>query len=497
MVKLRNNVSLGRLFEGQAVAVIDIGSNSVRLVVYEALNRAPTPLFNEKVLCGLGRDVSTKGKLNIESLDRALAALKRYKGLCDVMKVSRIFAIATAASRDASNGAEFIKAASKIIGQDVRILSGGEEAYYAALGVKSGIYKSEGLVGDMGGGSLELVALTQKNIGEGITMPLGGLALQDKAEKSLEKAQKIVKDHFKKQKLLIENKATTFYAVGGTFRSLAKLHMAETKYPLHVIQNYQIDAKTAIEFCKMVLKQPLSQFKHIEDVSNQRQDLLAFGALVLLEILQAGKFETLIVSALGVREGVLYEALPPDEQKLDPLIEASYEFCVLRSRSTPHAVELCEWSDKAFTTLKIEESEDEKRLRHAACLLADIGWRAHPDYRGNQSLSLISNAAFVGVTHVERAYLALSIYFRHNGMGQESLSHELVNLATPRLLFLAKITGAMMRVAYLISASMPHNLPLTSFEKRDNKIALNLPQSLQMLDGERLQGRVKALGKLL
>jgi exopolyphosphatase / guanosine-5'-triphosphate,3'-diphosphate pyrophosphatase len=470
----------GLLYPHKSVAVIDIGSNSVRLVVYEALTRAPTPLFNEKVLCGLGQDVTTTGALNLDAMNRAYAALSRFKALCDVMKVSKTYAIATAAARDASNGAAFIAKASAIIGQQIRLLSGADEAKYAALGVISGVYSPDGIVGDMGGGSLELIDIKAL---QGITLPLGGLALQDRAGKNLDKAEDIIKASFKKQSLLKNGKV--FYAVGGTFRALAKLHIEETGYPLHVIHNYTLSAKTAIEFCKKLVKNP----PKLEGESS-RQSLLPYGALLLAQIMQ--EFESVVFSALGVREGLLYEELTHEERAKDPLIEAASEFCKLRSRSPEHARELINW-----TSGLIVETPSETRLRHAACLLSDIGWRAHPDYRGDQSLNIIANAAFVGLNHAERAYLALAIYFRHNGLGEESVSHKLVSLTTPRLFEQARVLGAMMRVAYLISGAMGGTLSHTKLVFEEGKISLNLPPDLTGLKGEKLTSRLKFLGKLL
>lgn len=472
----------GLLYPNQSVAVIDIGSNSVRLVVYEALTRAPTPLFNEKVLCGLGQDVTTTGALNKLAMERAYAALSRFKALCHVMKVSKIYAIATAAARDASNGAEFIRKASTIISQEIRLLSGEDEAKYAALGVISGVYNPNGIVGDMGGGSLELIDLHDL---QGVTLPLGGLALQDRAGKNLDKADDIIKASLKKNVLL--KKGKVFYAVGGTFRAIAKLHIDESLYPLHVIHNYTLSAKTAIEFCKKLIKQPAKL-----SLEGSRQMLMPYGAMLLANILLEGKFDSVVFSALGVREGLLYEELCPEERIKDPLIQAAHEFCLLRSRSSEHARELVLWTD-GF----IDETPHETRLRHAACLLSDVGWRAHPDYRGDQSLNIIANAAFVGLNHAERAYLALAIYFRHNGLGDESLSHKLVTLTTPRLLEQARVLGGLMRVAYLISGAMGGTLPQAKLEINGKKIKLTLPHTLKGLEGEKLTGRIKALSKLL
>src|SRR5580704_3791328 len=183
----------GRIDNGPPIAVIDIGSNSVRLVVYEGLTRSLTPIFNEKVLAGLGREVQTTGLLAKDAVDKALAALTRFRALCDAMRVGEAFAIATAACRDARNGADFVAQAEKICRVPVTVLSGRREAELSALGVISGIHGPDGVVGDLGGGSLELTDVRGTRTKSGLTLPLGGLALQDLSEKSLAKAEKIVR----------------------------------------------------------------------------------------------------------------------------------------------------------------------------------------------------------------------------------------------------------------------------------------------------------------
>jgi exopolyphosphatase/guanosine-5'-triphosphate,3'-diphosphate pyrophosphatase len=148
----------------------------------------------------------------------------------------------------------------------------------------------------------------------------------------------------------------------------------------------------------------------------------------------------------------------------------------------------------------IDEAADEKRLRHAACLLADIGWRAHPDYRGEQSLNIISHAAFVGVDHPGRAFLALTVFFRHAGLAalaDDELSPHVRELANPRILDHARILGATMRVAYLVSGAMPGVLPSTPLVVERSKLKLKLRGPYANLAGERLFGRLKQLARLI
>ncbi|QIB32496.1 exopolyphosphatase [Ancylobacter pratisalsi] len=483
------------LVTGAPVAVIDIGSNSVRLVVYERLTRSPTPIFNEKASCGLGREVATTGQLNAEAVEKALTTLRRFRVLCDRMGVGRLFVLATAAARDASNGPEFVKACADICRTEVELLSGKREAQLSALGVLSGVHRANGLVGDLGGGSLELADLHGHRIGSGVTFPLGGLALQDTSGRSLKKAEKIVKDTLAKEPHLEHLKGRTFYAVGGTWRAVARLHMFQRGYPLHVMHGYVIPAKEALEFVRLVRRVPIETLSRIDTVSAMRRPLLAYGAVVLENIIRIGKPSSIYISAQGVREGLLYELLGDEEQQADPLITATAELNEIRSRSPRHGWELIEWTDRFMASSGIDENLEEKRLRHAACLLADIGWRAHPDYRGEQSLNLIAHAAFIGLDHPGRAFLALAIYYRHMGLVDEDLSPRIRELVSARLLDRARILGAAMRVGYILSAAMPGTLPISPLTVTRGKLVLQLKGELAPLGNDRLLNRLRALAR--
>jgi exopolyphosphatase / guanosine-5'-triphosphate,3'-diphosphate pyrophosphatase len=488
----------GRLDVGRPLAIIDIGSNSVRLVAYEGLTRAPTPIYNEKVLCGLGRHVASTGRLDEEAVERALRALARFRVLCDTMGVSETIVLATAAARDAQNGPAFLEAAAAACGCRVELISGPREAELSAFGVISGFHRPDGIVGDMGGGSLELVDVVGHSVGEGITMPLGGLALQDMSGGSLKKAQRIVRDTLQRApRQLGRMRGRTFYAVGGTWRALARLHQAARDYPLHVMQGYTIQPADGLDFLQLVERSDAKTLKDIDTVSEARRPLLSYGAVVLEEIIRLGQPREVAVSALGVREGLLFDRLDPEARRLDPLIAAAADLNLLRSRSPTHGEELWDWTDRFVSSIGLPETEDESRCRHAACLLADIGWRAHPDYRGEQSLNLIAHAAFVGLDHPGRAYLALSIFFRHEGINPEKASPRLTALAGSRLVERARLLGALMRVAYPISVAMEGILPQTPLLARGGTVVLQLPRRMAPLANERLVNRLRPLGRLV
>jgi exopolyphosphatase/guanosine-5'-triphosphate,3'-diphosphate pyrophosphatase len=469
----------------------------VRLVIYEALTRAPAPIFNEKVLAGLGREVQTTGLLAPDAIETALTALIRFRMLCDIQHVRKIWAVATAASRDARNGPAFIRRAERICRTPIKILSGKREAYLTALGVVSGMYNPDGLVGDLGGGSLELVDVNGSRVRAGLSLPLGGLALQDVAGRSLKKAERFVRRTFKDVDILKEGEGRTFYAVGGTWRALARLHMWQTGYPFPVMHHYRIAAREALEFARLVHRVDTETLSKIEVVNAARRPLLAYAALVMENLVSAIRPKDVVISVLGVREGLLYSLLTDKERARDPLLQAAADFNLLRSRSPRHGEELIDWTDRFMASSGIEETADERRLRHAGCLLGDIGWRAHPDYRGEQSMNIIANGAFIAIDHPGRAYLALSVYFRHAGLREEDLSPRLRELATTRMLDRARVLGAAMRVAYLLTAGQSGVLKHTPMRVADHKLLLTLSGKYSRLASDRLYRRLRQCARLV
>ena len=481
---------------GTPVAIVDIGSNSVRLVAYESLVRALTPIFNEKFFCGLGKGVATTGLLAPEAMDRAVTALRCFRVLCRNMGIADVQVLATAATRDAKNGADFLEAAAEAIGADIELIGGKREAELSALGVASSFHKADGVVGDLGGGSLELIEVRKMRLGRGVSLPLGGLALADMSRNSPKRAVKIAREYVSKTMPVKALNGRTFYAVGGTWRALAKLQMRQRNYPLNVMHGYVIPAAEAGAFAGLVERVDAEALSSIAAVSSARRPLLSYGAVVLDEIIRQGRPKEIVISAHGVREGLLFERLDAGQRGHDPLLAAAEQLNLLRSRSPGHGTDLGAWTDTFMKSAQLEETGEDKRLRRAACLLADIAWRAHPDYRGDQALNMIANGTFVGVDHPGRGYLALAVTYRHISI-DEDVSPQLRALVSARLLDRARILGAAMRVAYLVSAAMAAVLPPSSLRCHGHKLVLSLPPELGDLASERLVARLRQLAKLI
>jgi exopolyphosphatase/guanosine-5'-triphosphate,3'-diphosphate pyrophosphatase len=490
-----------RALDLEPIGVIDIGSNSVRLVVYEGAVRSPTPIFNEKVLCGLGRNLATTGHLGGEAVERTLEALRRFRAVARVLKVKNLKAFATAAVRDAGDGEIFIARGEKACGVKIEILSGEREARLAAQGIRMGFLDPDGVAGDLGGGSLELIDIAGDVLNEAVTLPLGGLRLIDQTGGKTEEALKVTDDQLERINWLAKGRGRPFYAVGGTWRALAKLHMEQTQYPLRIMQGYTIPTREAIQFCESVRRtKKIASLPGIEEVARARREVLPFGALVLERLLRQLQPSAVVFSVHGVREGLLYGLLPAHERNKDPLLSFCEEFARQRSRSLAHALELCDWTDQLFEKKGLDETVQERRLRHAACLVSDVGWRVHPDYRGEQSLDKIAHAGMSGIDHPGRIFLGLAVYFRHAGAqnaGTDGLPEQLLARIDRRTLKRARIVGGALRAAHMISIGMPGIIDETRLAYEGDKLVLTLPRQHEDLDCERLRRRFESLAAVL
>ena len=460
---------------------------------------ASSPSSTKKRCAGSAARFSRTGLLAPDAVAKALTSLRRFRALCRIQKVGRVYAIATAACRDATNGADFIAKAERICGARIQILSGPREAKLSALGVVSGVHNPDGIVGDLGGGSLELIDVHGNRVRSGVTLPLGSLALQDLADKSLKRAERIVRDELSDVAQLKAGRGRTFYAVGGTWRALARIHIVQSGYPLRVMHGYSIPAADALDFAQRLRRlAAANMLANIEIIADARRPLLTYAALVLEYIIRVARPKTIVFSTFGVREGLLYEMLPPSERARDGFICAAQTLNGLLSRSARHAEELVGWTDRLVRVVKLRETEEDRRLRHAACLLSDIGWRVHPDHRGEETLSLITNGNFGSVSHQGRAFVALSVFYRYAGLSEENEPPETIrNLVPPAMDERARILGAAFRVAHLISAARTGVLPATHFRSRGRKLMLVFEHRMVDLVADRVGSRFKQLARLV
>lgn len=475
------------------VAIVDIGSNSVRLVIYKSFSRTPAVVHNEKAICAIGRNMVTTGELHDEGIVLALEALGRFRMLADAHQAELRDAVATAAARDASNGQAFVRKAEAVWGGPIRILSGEEEARLAAEGVVAGIPAADGLVADLGGGSLDMVTVKAGKTGAATTLPFGPLRLMDVAGGDADKARDVVDDGLDVLDGLGPLEGRSLYAVGGVWRSFARVDIEETGYPLHVLHNYEIPRSRALKLCKVVSQLSRKSLDRMKIVSRRRAEALPYGAVVLERLLLATGLKDVVISAYGVREGLLYEQLPAEERARDPLIAFAAAANQRLSRAPAHADEMFEWLSPVFP----DEDAALRRVRHAVCLFSDVGWRRHPDDRALGAFNQVLTAPFTGATHRARALIASAIYHRYSG--DEDFPRE---MALRRLLSeedgeLALRTGLAARFAFALSSSAVGELRHYKLRMTPTRVLLEVSRRREMIAGEPVQKRLGALAAVL
>ncbi|MCX7280071.1 MAG: Ppx/GppA family phosphatase [Alphaproteobacteria bacterium] len=475
---------------GGAVAIVDIGSNSVRLVVYEAQNRVAATLQNEKSICAIGRDMVTTGCLHAEGCAAALEALARFRLIADGLNVEIRDAVATAAARDASNGAEFIRRAEAAWGRPIRILAGEEEARIAAEGVVAGIPDADGLAADLGGGSLDMVSVKGGKTGNAYTLPFGPLRLMDQSKGDPDKARDIVDRGLKNIPGL---SAPALYAVGGIWRSFARVDMEEHNYPLHVLQHYTIPRWRALRLCRLLAGLSKDSVRKIKVVSKRRAESLPYGAVVLERLLEAGDIKDVVISAYGLREGLLYAALAPEERGKNPLVEYARAANARAARVPVHAHEMLDWTAPLFDG----DSQLDAHIREASALFSDVAWRRHPDDRALGAFGQVLTAPFAGASHRYRALIAASVFHRYSGDEDVPQSMALSGLLEKEDEKRALVLGLAWRFAFSLSASAAGELSNYRLRMTPSKVILEVPTRREAIAGEPVQKRLGELAGAL
>lgn len=468
--------------------IIDIGSNSVRLVVYDQLGRAPLPRFNEKSLCRLGEGLAQTGMIAAEGFRRTVEAARRFSAIADAMGVTRLDATATEAIRRASNGKDLVEAIHAEAGVKVRILTGAEEARFATLGVISGFFRPVGLVGDMGGGSLEIAEALDDRVGEHwISLPLGALPVEALMQDGGDAKRRI--DALLAESLPSTFTQPTFFAVGGGWRAFAKAQMLAAKAPVQVVHGYRISTTEVRTFAKTLLRLPPAKLAELAGVPRRRARTLPAAALVLDRVLKHLAPEHVVFSALGLREGWLYSQLPQEERYLDPLIEGAQLVGLPWARVPGFAQALVQWTANLF----LDEGPADTRLRVALCALSDLGWRDHVDVRAEECFRRVLQFPFIGIEHAERAFLAFAIHARYAGRVDAPWLSPAIKLLSGEVRRRAEILGRAILLAYRLSGGMPTVLASSRVVIGPNRLRLEVGRSARVPDSEAVSERLSLL----
>lgn len=486
----------GHLKDGQEAAVIDVGSNSVRLVVYRIDGRAMTPVLNEKVMAGLGRDLPRTGALSRDGAEAAVRALKRFASLIEALGVRDAFPVATAAVREASDGRAFAARVEDETGLALRILDGADEARLSALGVSAGAPDAKGVVGDLGGASLELVEIGSSGPKRGETFALGPLTLAREDGFDYGRVTKQVNEQLNGARAL-KRRGGDFYAVGGAWRALGRIDMAFRNHPIGVLHHYEMSRGEVLKLADVVRKQSRRSLERLEEAAAKRAETLPYAAAVLERIMEIGEFERVVLSALGLREGVLVERMSPAVLATHPLIAAAEALAGRWSRQREFGVALEHWITPMFEKREPTFSASRDRvLRGAAARMADVGGPLHPDQRVEIMFDLILRAPLAAIAHDERAFLAAAIHHRYTKAPPRHADAYLRLLNEDQQAAAAAL-GAALRLGADVSGRSETLLASFECAPVDGTLVLRVKKKAQHLATETAQRRLEAVAQAL
>ncbi|MBT3358784.1 MAG: exopolyphosphatase [Rhodospirillales bacterium] len=474
------------------IGVIDIGSNTVRLVIYEAPTRLPFPLFNEKAQCGLGRSMARTGRLDTQGVEAARIALGRFVLLAEATGVDHLELVATAAVREASDGPEFVEDIEKRFGVKVDVIDGAEEAQLAARGVLSGVPNADGLLGDLGGGSLDLVVLEKGKFGRCETFPLGHLRLAEGGRTPAE-ASGMAAEYLEREKWLDEIKGRNLYALGGSWRAVAGVLLDRLDWPLHVIDNFSISPDEALDRLDYVARIDPKSWPRAGRISRRRVGSLPFAASALEMLIRRTNPARVIFSGFGMREGRMLSCLPEEVRRQDPLIAGCAGHAERSGRFSVHGEEITAWMEPLFTDTDADASG--VRLRTAASLLSDISWSVHPDYRGENAFHRVLRLPFAGLSHEDRVELALAVFVRYGGDLSSNILSRPMSLLGERGSMRAVAVGRALHLAHTLSGGAPGLLSKTCLRRKRNRVVLDLGTDGALFQSEAVERRLGRLAK--
>ncbi|GLR65607.1 exopolyphosphatase [Acidocella aquatica] len=475
-------------------AVVDLGSNSVRLVIYEGEARNPVQIFNEKAVIRLAKGMTKTGRLDEAALEQTGTVLRRYAAIARAMGASPFDVLATSAVRDAENGAEFVKLMTRRL-PDMRInvLSGEQEAALSAEGVLCGIPGADGVLADLGGGSLELVRLESGRVGQAATIPVGVIRLADRSGGDLLKARAIMTAELERTPFIGDAAGRDLYLSGGAFRALARIHIAQTGYPLNMVHHYTIGREEARDLAGVVSEAGRKLIERMPGVPRRRIEDLPYAAVILRRLLRSSGVNRVVFSANGLREGWFARLMPPEIRDEDPLLAAGRDLTRGTMRDAKLPPELISWTNPLFPG----ETGPQRRLREAACWLSDIGSHEHPEYRAEQAFLRVLRQAGIGLDHHARAFLALTMALRYEAPPDAAFLAPARSLLDMHATRRAETLGIALRLAYTLSAGTPQLLAGTSLTIAPDRLILGLAEANGVFAGDAVLRRLDRLAQML
>jgi exopolyphosphatase / guanosine-5'-triphosphate,3'-diphosphate pyrophosphatase len=422
------------------LAVIDCGSNSFRLVVFTYTDRwwKRTDEIHESVRVGEGLDAT--GELQEEPMERALETLELYAHFCRATRIEAIRPVATSAIRDAANQAQFLRRARERSGLDVEVLSGREEARFGYLAAINSTTLSQGVVLDLGGGSMQLTRVEDRRAADARSWPLGAVRMTERllpGERTKRKQIKALRDHVAAQ---IQSAAWVgeggrLTGIGGTVRNLAAAAQLAAGLPSYGIQGYRITREALGELIERFAEMTAAERGEVAGIKASRGDLILAGALVVDTVMEAGGFGVLEATDAGLREGVFFETLLAE--RAEPLFSDVRESTV-RNLAAQYDTDFAHADHVAALALTLWDAlaaagvhrgdPKERELLWATGVLHDIGMAIDYDDHHKHSRYLILSAGLPGYSPRETALIGQAARYHRKGtpaLGEfESLARE-------------------------------------------------------------------------
>lgn len=471
------------MVDTRRVAIIDIGSNSVRLVVYAGPARAPQPIFNEKLMVGLGANLATSGRIEEPGYSRAIEGLSRFKMLVAAMGITDVRCVATAAVRDASNGADFIRSA-KAVGHDIQLLPGRDEARAAGYGVISAFPDADGIVADLGGGSLELVRVHGGTTAHHSSFPFGVLRLDALAHEHGKGFAKTIRRAIAAAGWPGVDAGLPLYLVGGSLRALARYDMLVTRDTMPIVSGHVMATHAALNLHRRLRQLGHGELERLKGLSSARVSTIPAAASLLVPLIAQLQSSALIISASGLREGLLFQDLPPDVRARDPLLVATAAEGRRIARFAPIGAAMNAWIAPLFS----DDGPADNRLRQAACHLCEAAISANPDFRAERAAELALHGAWLGIDMVERKILAQTLFTSAGGSGRLFSDASLDTRMS-----LAWQWGLAIRLALRLSGGTAGIFASSRLSCDDRELTLRFDSASAAMMGEQVQRRLNQL----
>ena len=456
--------------------------------------RVPRLIYSEKVFCSLAKNLEIDNKIPKKNFKQAINVIKRFYKIAADIGSNEVIIFATAAVREAENGVKLKKEIESITKKEMIVLSENDEVKLSSQGVLSSFPNANGIIADLGGGSLELSFVINGVIQNYRSLKIGVVRFLNLFLKDKNGFEKSIKKELNKITWFKGDPDTTLYLVGGSFRSLAKLHIWATDYPLSIVHGYTIKKDEALNVIDLASNVRSKTIKEIPDIEQERSKTIPVAGQILKFLLKKIYLKKIIFCSQGLREGFIFSLLPPEEKKVDPLIFSSKKISKNFDNSFFDGELIFNWLQPIFQN----ENENFKRIRLALSHLSELSyWQNFKDIQANYALNTVLYYPFLSITHEQRVFLAMSIYISCGGKLLNTDILKFSRLLKKDATNAARVLGQSIKLSYLVSGGLYKNLEKFRIEAKNNEIFLITPNKKILKTSTKIQKTLKKISKLI